>query len=75
MKLARRWGYMKKGIATDKAIILACTENFHGRTISVISMSTDESCRSQYGPFMERVGPVCPVGKTKEESHMLFDME
>jgi len=63
MKISRRWGYMKKGIPEGKAIILACTENFHGRTISVISMSTDEGCRTGFGPFMKQVGPVCPVGK------------
>jgi ornithine--oxo-acid transaminase len=60
MKLARRWGYMKKGIPKDKAIILSVTNNFHGRTIGVISMSTDPECRENFGPFLPRVGPICP---------------
>ena len=63
MKLSRKWAYMKKGVAPNKAIILSCTENFHGRTIGVISMSTDEECRDGFGPFLERVGPRCPKAK------------
>ncbi len=51
LKLARRWGYVKKGIPEDKAIIVVCEGNFHGRTITVISMSTDPSSYSQYGPL------------------------
>ncbi len=51
LKLARRWGYVRKGIPEDKAIIVVCEGNFHGRTITVISMSTDPSSYSQYGPL------------------------
>ncbi len=51
LKLARRWGYVKKGIPEDKAIIVVCNGNFHGRTITVISMSTDPDSNSQYGPL------------------------
>lgn len=52
IKLARRWGYVKKGIEEDKAIILVCAQNFHGRTSTVISFSTDPSSYSKFGPFM-----------------------
>ncbi|HRH61241.1 MAG TPA: aminotransferase class III-fold pyridoxal phosphate-dependent enzyme, partial [Chitinophagaceae bacterium] len=41
LKLARRWGYVKKGIADSKAKIIVCTQNFHGRTSTVISFSSD----------------------------------
>lgn len=51
LKLARRWGYTKKGIACDKAKIVVAGGNFHGRTISVISFSDDEGSRSGFGPF------------------------
>ncbi|MEG0517300.1 MAG: ornithine--oxo-acid transaminase [Bacteroidales bacterium] len=51
LKLARRWGYVKKGIPQDKAILVCCDGNFHGRTISIISMSNDPDSYSQYGPF------------------------
>ncbi|WFD30438.1 ornithine aminotransferase [Malassezia sp. CBS 17886] len=58
MKLARKWAYMKKGVPEDKARILSAAGNFHGRTIGVISMSTDPDSRTNFGPFVERVGPV-----------------
>jgi len=52
IKLARKWGYEKKNIAKDEAIIISAKGCFHGRTLAVISMSTDPDCRSTFGPFM-----------------------
>ncbi len=52
LKLARKWGYVNKGIEENKATILVCADNFHGRTINVISFSTDQSSREGFGPFM-----------------------
>jgi ornithine--oxo-acid transaminase len=51
LKLARKWAYEKKGIPTDEAIILVCRNNFHGRTISIVSFSNDEEARRNFGPF------------------------
>ncbi|MFA6335896.1 MAG: ornithine--oxo-acid transaminase [Bacteroidales bacterium] len=51
LKLARRWGYVKKGILENQALIVGCEGNFHGRTISIVSLSTDPDSYSQYGPF------------------------
>jgi len=51
MKLCRKWAYKKKGIKENNAKIIACEGNFHGRTISIISMSTDPDARNDYGPF------------------------
>jgi ornithine--oxo-acid transaminase len=51
IKTARKWGYQKKGIAQDKAEIIACANNFHGRTIAVISFSTEPLYRKDFGPF------------------------
>ncbi len=51
MKLCRKWGYKKKKIPEDKAKIIACEGNFHGRTISIISMSSDPDARNDYGPY------------------------
>ena len=65
MKVARKWGYEIKGIPEDKAIILSVEENFHGRTIAIISMSTDPESRRGFGPFLDRVGPICPVSGSK----------
>jgi ornithine--oxo-acid transaminase len=52
IKLCRRWGYAVKGIPENKANIIVCSENFHGRTSTVISFSTDPSSRNQFGPYM-----------------------
>lgn len=51
IKAARMWGYRKKGIPQDRAEVIACTNNFHGRTISVISCSTEALYRKDFGPF------------------------
>ncbi|MEY2596049.1 MAG: ornithine--oxo-acid aminotransferase [Bacteroidota bacterium] len=52
IKLARRWAYTKKGIQENKAKIIVCAENFHGRTSTIVSFSTDPSAFSKFGPFM-----------------------
>ncbi len=52
MKLSRKWGYEKKGIKSNKAKIIVCEGNFHGRTIGVISASTDHDCTDNFGPFL-----------------------
>jgi len=52
IKLARRWGYKVKGIATNQAKIIFATGNFWGRTLAAISSSTDPSCYENFGPFM-----------------------
>jgi len=51
MKMARKWAYRVKGVQKDEAVIVACEQNFHGRTISVITMSDDPDARKDYGPF------------------------
>ena len=51
VKTARKWGYMKKGVAEGKAKIICCEGNFHGRTTTIISFSTDPQCRAGFGPF------------------------
>jgi len=51
IKAARKWAYQKKGIAQNQAEIIACSNNFHGRTITVISFSTEPLYRKDFGPF------------------------
>lgn len=51
IKAARKWAYQKKGIPQDRAEIIACSNNFHGRTITVISFSTEPLYRNDFGPF------------------------
>jgi ornithine--oxo-acid transaminase len=52
IKLARKWGYLKKEIPENTAIIVVVSKNFHGRTTTIISASTDPSARKGFGPFM-----------------------
>lgn len=51
VKTARKWGHKVKGIAENKAEIIVCANNFHGRTVTIISFSTDEQYRDGFGPF------------------------
>lgn len=51
IKAARKWGYLYKGVARDKAEIIVCTGNFHGRTTTIISFSTDEQYKDGFGPL------------------------
>ena len=51
LKLARRWGAVKKGIPNDRIKVICCEGNFHGRTVTVITMSNDPSSYAQYGPL------------------------
>ncbi|CAI4650007.1 AMP_1a_G0039180.mRNA.1.CDS.1 [Saccharomyces cerevisiae] len=66
LKLARRWGYMKKNIPQDKAIILGAEGNFHGRTFGAISLSTDyEDSKLHFGPFVPNVASGHSVHKIR----------
>lgn len=51
LKLCRKWAYEVKGIAENEAVIIVCEQNFHGRTTTVISFSSDPSSRKNFGPF------------------------
>lgn len=55
LKAARKWAYTKKGVARDKAEIIVCENNFHGRTIAVVGMSSEAQYREGFGPFPEGV--------------------
>jgi ornithine--oxo-acid transaminase len=58
LKLTRKWGYKVKGIPENQAKIICCENNFHGRTISVISMSNDPQARDDFGPFTPGFLPI-----------------
>jgi len=51
LKTMRKWGYQVKGVEAENAHIIVFTENFHGRTISIVSFSTDPVARDEYGPY------------------------
>ena len=52
IKAVRKWGYEVKGVPEDRAEIVVCENNFHGRTIAIVSFSTDPDARGDFGPFV-----------------------
>ncbi|PWN39264.1 putative CAR2-ornithine aminotransferase [Ceraceosorus guamensis] len=73
LKLARKWGYQVKGIQPGHAHILSVSGNFHGRTLGIVSMSTDEESRDGFGPFLQGVGP--GIGELKIRYDHAEDLE
>ncbi len=51
IKTARKWGYQRKGVAADRARVIVCSGNFHGRTTTIVSFSDDPVARNDFGPF------------------------
>ncbi len=51
VKAVRKWGYQVKGVPADRAEIIVCANNFHGRTIAIVGFSTDPTARDGFGPF------------------------
>jgi len=64
LKAIRKWGHKVKGIPENKAEIIACSNNFHGRTITIISCSTEEQYRDGFGPMTPGF-PIVPYGDAK----------
>jgi ornithine--oxo-acid transaminase len=64
VKTARKWGYKVKGIPDGKAEIICCANNFHGRTVTVVSFSTDEQYKDGFGPFTPGF-KIIPFGDAK----------
>lgn len=65
LKAARKWAYHVKGIAEDKAEIIVCTNNFHGRTITIVGFATEDQYRHGYGPFTPGF-KIIPYGEARE---------
>jgi ornithine--oxo-acid transaminase len=64
LKAARKWGYKVKGIPQDKAEIIVCAGNFHGRTVTIVSFTSDEQYRDGFGPFTPGF-KIIPFGDTQ----------
>ncbi|QSZ29800.1 hypothetical protein DSL72_004318 [Monilinia vaccinii-corymbosi] len=75
IKIARKWAYKVKGVEQDKALIFAAAENFHGRTMTAISMSVDPESRDNYGPYVPGVGAACPTTKRQIRFNNISDLE
>ncbi|KAK3357217.1 pyridoxal phosphate-dependent transferase [Lasiosphaeria hispida] len=60
IKIARKWAYKVKGVAPGKALVFSVADNFHGRTMTAISLSLDPESRDNYGPYLPNVGATIP---------------
>src|SRR5580700_1098765 len=72
IKLCRKWAYKVKKVPENKAKIIACEGNFHGRTTTVISMSTDPDARKDYGPYTPGI-EIIPYNDIKALQNALED--
>jgi ornithine--oxo-acid transaminase len=70
LKLCRKWAYEKKGIPENEAVIVVCEDNFHGRTITIITLSTDPTSYKGFGPFTPGF-KVIPYNNIKELENAL----
>jgi ornithine--oxo-acid transaminase len=62
IKVARKWGYEVKGVPKDRAEVIVCANNFHGRTLTIVGFSTDPTARDGFGPFSAGFSRVVPFG-------------
>jgi ornithine--oxo-acid transaminase len=72
MKLSRKWGYEKKGIPTNEAILIFAEQNFHGRTIAIVSASTDPTAYNNFGPFVPGIEKI-PYNDTEALEKILAE--
>ncbi len=72
IKLARKWGYEKKGITENKAKLVFCENNFHGRTTGAISASTDPTAYKNFGPFLPGI-EIIPYNDTAALAKILAE--
>jgi ornithine--oxo-acid transaminase len=62
IKVARKWGYATKRVSRDRAEIIVCANNFHGRTLTIVGFSTDATARNGFGPFTPGFSCIVPFG-------------
>ncbi|KAI1085811.1 ornithine aminotransferase [Whalleya microplaca] len=60
IKIARKWAYKVKGVPQGKALIFGAEENFHGRTMTAVTLSTDAESKDNYGPYVPNIGATSP---------------
>ncbi|KAK5653102.1 hypothetical protein OQA88_9200 [Cercophora sp. LCS_1] len=60
IKIARKWAYKVKGVPQGRALVFSASDNFHGRTMTAISLSVDPESRDNYGPYVPNIGAIVP---------------
>lgn len=75
IKIARKWAYKSKGVEQGKALIFGVKENFHGRTMAAITLSTDPESRDNYGPYVPGIGAFNPSSGEAIRYNNVADVE
>ncbi|KAJ9155039.1 Ornithine aminotransferase [Pleurostoma richardsiae] len=75
VKMARKWAYKVKGVPQGKALVFSAVDNFHGRTMAAISLSTDPESRDNYGPYVPNLGAVIPSTGKPIRYNKIADLE
>ncbi|KAG7290255.1 hypothetical protein NEMBOFW57_000254 [Staphylotrichum longicolle] len=75
IKIARKWAYKVKGVEQGKALVFSAADNFHGRTMTAISLSLDPESRDNYGPFVPNIGAVNPTTGQPIRYNNIADLE
>ncbi|KAM7183466.1 ornithine aminotransferase [Naviculisporaceae sp. PSN 640] len=75
IKIARKWAYKVKGVPQGKARVFGASDNFHGRTMTAISLSVDPESRDNYGPYVPNIGAVNPTTGNPIRYNNIADLE
>ncbi|KAK6067647.1 Ornithine aminotransferase [Seiridium cupressi] len=75
IKIARKWAYKVKGVPQDKAWVFGVEENFHGRTMTAVTLSTDPESKDNYGPYVPNIGAISPSTGKPIRYNNLEDLE
>ncbi|KAJ4292162.1 ornithine aminotransferase [Collariella sp. IMI 366227] len=75
IKIARKWAYKVKGVEEGRALVFSAADNFHGRTMTAISLSLDPESRENYGPYLPNTGAVNPTTNQPIRYNSIPDLE
>ncbi|RCI15891.1 hypothetical protein L249_3003 [Ophiocordyceps polyrhachis-furcata BCC 54312] len=75
VKIARKWAYKVKGVPQDKALVFCVADNFHGRSMTAISLSTDPESKANYGPYVPNIGAENPTTGKPIRFNNVADLE
>ncbi|KAG5995511.1 hypothetical protein E4U52_008184 [Claviceps spartinae] len=75
VKIARKWAYKVKGVEKNKALVFCVTNNFHGRSMTAITLSTDPESKENYGPYVPNIGATCPASRKEIRFNNVADLE
>ncbi|RDA89795.1 hypothetical protein CP533_3322 [Ophiocordyceps camponoti-saundersi (nom. inval.)] len=75
VKIARKWAYKVKGVQQDKALVFCVADNFHGRSMTAITLSTDPESKANYGPYVPNIGAECPTTGRSIRFNNVADLE